>query len=268
MINAIKTVIMECWQNRYRLFRLACYDLKAQNSGTMFGFFWNFLNPALQIFVYWFVFAIGLNSSPPRGGYPYIIWMIVGVIPWFYISNSMMGSTTSIYNFSGVLKRMSFPLALVPVKTVLSALLGHFWAMMVVFFIFFASGYTLGVNSVYLFYFLFCSFVFLVGFALFASAVTVVFKDFQKLMSSVTRLLFYITPVVWVQDRLAPSLQVILKLNPLAYIIDGYRESILYNHSLAWHWRQGVYFWAVTLVLFAIGCCIHMKFRKKFMDLV
>ena len=167
MLEAITTVIIECWQNRYRLFQLASYDLKVQNSGTIFGFLWNFFNPALQIFVYWFVFAIGLNSSPPRGGYPYIIWMIVGIIPWFYISNAMMASTTSIYGFGGVLKRMSFPLALVPVKTVVTALLGHFWAMLVVFLIFFVNGYHLGVNSLLLVYCLFCSFVFLSGCSLY-----------------------------------------------------------------------------------------------------
>src|SRR5699024_3365112 len=134
------------------------------------------------------------NTSPPRGGYPYIIWMIVGIIPWFYISNAMMASTVSIHGYGGILKRMSFPVAIVPVKTVLSALLGHLLAMVVVLLIFFASGFILGIRSIYFFYFLAGSFCFLMGFALFASAVTVVFKDFQKLMSSIIRLLFYITP--------------------------------------------------------------------------
>ena len=58
MIEAVKTVIIENWSNRKRLLRLADYELKAQNNGTVFGFLWNFLNPALQIAVYWFVFEI------------------------------------------------------------------------------------------------------------------------------------------------------------------------------------------------------------------
>lgn len=268
MWNSIKTVITECFENRYRLFRLASYELKAQNNGTVFGFFWNLLNPALQILIYWFVFEIGLNTASPRDGYPYIIWMIFGIMPWFYMSNSLVGSTGAILNFSGVLKRMNFPPAVVPVKTVLSSFLSHLLAMCVVFAIFFTCGYGLGANAILIFYFMFCSLAFLVGYALFASAVTVVFRDFQKLMNSIIRLLFYLSPVVWNQERLPENLQFVLKLNPLAYIIDGYRESILYNHSLLFHWKQGIYFWAFTLLLFAFGCTVHMRLRKQFMDLI
>lgn len=87
-------------------------------------------------------------------------------------------------------------------------------------------------------------------------------------MNSVVRLLFYVTPIVWVQDRLPENLVFILKLNPFAYIIDGYRESILYGHNLMWHWKQGCYFWAIAIVIFVLGCNIHMKFREQFIDLI
>ena len=63
MFEAIKTVVTENWMNRKRMVRLANYELKAQNNGTVFGFLWNFFNPALQIAVYWFVFAIGLKPN-------------------------------------------------------------------------------------------------------------------------------------------------------------------------------------------------------------
>lgn len=268
MINNIKIVIEENYNNRYRTLRLANYELKSQNYGTYFGFLWNFLNPALQIFVFWFVFAIGLKASAPQGDYPYLIWMIVGIMPWFYISSSLLNSANSIYSYSGVLKRMYIPLSIVPVKTVLSSLIGHLLAMVVVFALIFLSGYSISLYTVQLPYFIICGFVFLLGFSLFASSVTVVFRDFQKILSSVVRLLFYITPIVWNQDNLPEKLKFILKLNPFAYIIDGYRDSILYGRGLEWHWKQGIYFWIITLLLFIVGCNIHMKFRKKFIDLI
>lgn len=268
MFGNIKTVLQEVYKNKYRLIRLANYELMSQYRGTMLGFFWNFINPALQIFVYWFVFAIGLNNSRPINGIPYIIWMITGIIPWFYMSSVLTLSTMSIYNFSGVLKRMYIPLSIVPIKTVVSGVIGHIWAMIIVFLIIVLSGYSISSYVFQTLYFLFCSVVFLIGYALTASAITVVFKDFSKLMNSIIRLLFYITPVVWVQDRLPEHLVFVLKLNPFAYIVDGYRESILYGHSLMWHWKQGVFFWAVTIILFIVGCNVHMKFRKQFIDLI
>lgn len=268
MLEDIKVVLKENYHNRHRLFRLANYELRSQNNGTVFGFLWNFLNPALQIFVFWFVFAIGLKSSAPQGGYPYIIWMMVGIIPWFYISTALTVTGNSIYAFSGVLKRMYIPLSIVPVKSVLSALIGHFWAMLVVVAITLCSGYSISGYWWQTFYYTFCSVAILVAYALIASAIVVVFRDFQKIMASIIRLLFYITPVVWVQDNLPENLRFILKLNPFAYIIDGYRDSLLYGRSLMWHWKQGMFFWILTIIMFIIGCHIHMKFRKQFIDLI
>ena len=183
MINAVKTVVQENVRNWKRLVRLAQYELKSQNSGTMLGFLWNFLNPVLQIFVYWFVFAIGLNASPPRGGYPYIVWMVVGIIPWFYINAVLMGTSTSIYAYSGVLKRMPFPMSLVPVKTVLANFIGHVWAMLVVFAVILLSGHGISPYVIQLPYFFLCSIAFLTGYGLLVSSITVLFKDFQKILS-------------------------------------------------------------------------------------
>lgn len=264
----IRTVLRENITNRSRIIRMANYDLRAQNNGTTLGFLWNFLNPALQIFVYWFVFAIGLKVGAPHGRHPYLIWMVVGIIPWFYISTALTTTAGSIFSYSGVLKRMYIPLSIVPIKAVLTALIGHLWSMLVVLGIIYASGYDFSIYILQTFYYMFCSVVFLVGYALLASAITVVFKDFLKIMNSVVRLLFYITPVVWAQENLPEKLQFILKLNPFAYVIDGYRNSILYERSLLFHWKQGIYFWIITLIIFIIGCNVHMKFRKQFIDLI
>lgn len=268
MFEAIKTVILENWTNRKRVLRLANYELRAQNSGTVFGFLWNFLNPALQIAVFWFVFAIGLNTQPPQGQYPYIIWMIVGIIPWFFISGAMQSSASSIYGYSAILKRMYIPLSIVPVKTIVSAFIGHLWALVVVFVLIIASGNPISLMVYQLPYYMFGSLFFLMGYGLFASAINVVFKDYQKLFAAFVRLLFYITPVVWVQDRLPENIRFILKLNPLAYIIDGYRNAMLYGVPLSVHWRQALWFWACTIFFFIYGAMVHMKFRKKFMDLL
>lgn len=268
MINAIKTVISENWFNRKRMLRLASYELKAQNNGTIFGFLWNFLNPALQILVFWFVFAIGLQVHAPRDNYPYIIWMIVGIIPWFYISTALQSSTMSIYSYSGILKRVKLPLSIVPVKTVFSGFIGHLWAMLVVFAVMLLSGSPVSPMVWQLPYYMLCTICFLIGWGLLASAIAVVFKDLQKILIAVIRLLFYISPIVWSQENLPENLQFIFNLNPFAYILNGYRNCILYGQSLTVEWRMGLYFWTLTLLLFLLGSSVHMKFRRKFMDLI
>lgn len=268
MFTAVKTVIMESWTNRKRLFRLANYELKAQNNGTVFGFLWNFFNPALQIIVYWFVFAIGLQVHAPKGEYPYLIWMIVGIIPWFYISAALQTSAMSIYSYSGVLKRVYLPLAIVPIKTVLSGFIGHIWSMLVVFVVMLLYKAPINPMVYQLPYYMIAMIFFLVGWGLFASAITVVFKDFQKILSAIIRFLFYVSPIVWSQENLSEDLQHILSYNPFSYILQGYRNCILYGCSITETWQDGVYFWIISILLFLFGTSIHMKFRKKFMDLI
>ena len=268
MINAIKIVLSENWTNRKRMIRLARYELKAQNNGTLFGFLWNFFNPALQILVFWFVFAIGLQVHAPRDNYPYIVWMIVGIIPWFYISAVLQTSTMSIYSYSGILKHVYLPLSIVPVKTVFSGFIGHLWAMLVVFFVMLVSRSPVSAMVWQLPYYMFCSICFLIGWGLLASAIAVVFKDLQKILIAVIRLLFYISPIVWSQENLPQNLQFIFNLNPFAYILEGYRNCILYGQSLTVDWKTGAYFWIITILLFLLGASTHMKFRRKFMDLI
>lgn len=268
MFDAVKTVLSENWINRKRMLRLANYELRAQNNGTMFGFLWNFLNPALQIFVYYFVFAIGLQVRAPKDGYPYIIWMIVGIIPWFYISSALQTSAMSIYSYSGVLKRVKLPLAIVPVKTVVSGFIGHVWAMLVVFVIIICSGSRINWMVFQLPYYMFAMICFLCSWGLLASAVTVVVKDFQKVLPPIIRLLFYVSPIVWNQDNMTGGVKVFFTYSPFSYIINGYRNCVLYGISFTDNWKQMLSFWIITLILFGVGASVHMKLRKKFLDLI
>ena len=268
MFKAVKTVIVENWENRKRMLRLANYESRAQNNGTVFGALWNILNPALQIFVYWFVFSVGLQVSAPREGYPYILWMIVGIMPWFYISSALQQGATSIYNYSGVLKKVYLPLAIVPVKTVFSGFITHLWSMIVVFVIIFASGYSVSSNVYEIVYYMFAIICFLIGWGLLASAITVLFKDFQKILSAFIRLLFYISPIVWDQSKLPDGMADVFKYNPLSYVLQGYRNCILYGISINEDIGSALYFWGITLALFLLGTSVHIKKKKKFMDLI
>ena len=268
MFDSMKTVINENVKDWRRTVRLANFEFRSQNNGKWLGFLWNFLNPLLQIAVYWFVFAIGLNRGAPRDGYSYIVWMIVGIMPWFFINGALMSTAMSFYRYNGIISHMYIPLSIIPVKTVISEFIEHCWTMLVVFVIFFASGYKLTVNSLYLIYYMISAIAFFIGYSLIVSAITVLYLDFQNLLSSFVRLLFFITPILWSHDTLSPTMKIVLRLNPLGYIIEGYRGSILYGNDLLANWKYGLYFWALTLVLFVVGSSVHCKFRRKFIDML
>ncbi len=268
VVKSIKTVVSEIWTNKVRLFRLAKYELKNQHGGTFFGFLWNFLNPALQVLVYWFVFAVGLRRGNDIDGVSYIVWLVIGIIVWYYMNQAMMGSDMSIISFSDVLKRMRFPMAIVPVKTVAANLITHLCSMVIVFLVVIVSGTPISSSVWLLPYYFFASVMFLLGYSLISSTINVLFRDFHNIMNTVLRFLFFISPVMWQPDGDNVILNVIMMINPFAYILNGYRDTILYGWTLEENLYTGLIFWAITIVMFVVGCVMHMKLRHKFIDML
>ena len=266
LFKSIGTVISELWNNKTRLFRLAGYELKSQHGGTFLGFLWNFLNPAFQILVYWFVFAIGLRRGGDMNGVPYIVWLVIGIICWYYMNQAMLGADLSIINFADVLKRMSFPIAIVPVKTIASNLITHLCSLVIVFIVVLVSGTPISSSIWMLPYFIFASTIFITGYALIASTVNVLFRDFHNFTNTAFRFLFFVSPVMWEPSDDSKLLTIIMKINPFAYILNGYRDTIVYNRVPSENLDACLIFWAISIVLFITGCVLHMRLRHKFID--
>ena len=268
IFKSVGTVLSEICTNKVRLFRLALYELKSQHGGTFFGFLWNFMNPAFQILVYWFVFAIGLRRGNDIDGVPYIVWLVVGIICWYYMNQAMLGADMSIIGFTDVLKRMKFPIAIVPTKTVAANFITHLCSMVIVFAVVLISGTKINASVWLLPYYIFASTVFVTAYGLFASTINVLFRDFHNFSNTAMRFLFFISPVMWQPDGDNKILNLIMKLNPFAYILDGYRDAILYGRDFAANLDAGIIFWVITIVMFLVSCVVHMRFRHKFIDLL
>ena len=103
---------------------------------------------------------------------------------------------------------------------------------------------------------------------IFASTINVLFRDFHNFSNTAMRFLFFISPVMWQPDGDSKALNLIMKLNPFAYILDGYRDAILYGRDFAANLDAALIFWAITIVMFLVSCVVHMRFRHKFIDLL
>ncbi len=266
-MRAMTTVLQELWLNYKRLFRLAVYENKAKLEDMTFGWVWNILNPALQILVYWFVFSVGLHMTSVDG-VPYVIWLAAGIMPWLSISQAMTSSTTSINSFSSILKNINFPLSLVPAKTVLGIWIEHLYMLLVMIAMLIISGVRLRWRAFELLYYLFAGFSFLFSFGLITSSITAIFKDFQRFLGPIIRLLFYLSNVVWAPSADAGAWSSIFLYNPLSYLIDGYRNCLINDIPFYEPYQRMIFFWTVVLVMFFVGSLLHVKLRNRFIDLI
>lgn len=270
-MNDVKTIILEQINSYGIIRRISKYEEKATYQSHYLGLIWQFLNPAIQIGIYYLVFGLGVNQGREVDGVPFIVWMLIGIIAWFFINSSILGGSNSIYKQIGMVSKMKFPVSILPMVNIRSNFVSY-RAMMILLL---ASMFGFGIYPTiywlqYLYYF-FCMIAFLFAFGVLNSTITILVRDYHIMLQSILRLLFYLSGPIWNFETMFkghPTMVRLLALNPIYYIIDGFRDSFL---SKQWFWEKGtqtMFFWLVTGVLLIVGSHIHMKFRARFVDFI
>lgn len=273
MFKSIRTVLKEQYDNRTLIYRMAAFEVKGNYQIHYLGTFWQFLNPAIQISIYWFVFGLGIRGGAPVEGVPFFLWLVIGIIPWFFISPSIIQGSNSVHQKIGMVSKMDFPVSLLPTIRIASNSFQFIIMLGILLTVAFLYGITPSLYMLQIIYYTICMYVFLFAFALVTSTISTIIRDFQLFLQSMMRMLFYLTPILWDTELLVSRMgdlgafiENALKLNPLYYIIEGYRDSVL---GRAWFFEDPMYmlyFWLLTFSLLYLGAKLHLTFRKNFMD--
>ncbi len=268
MFKSMAYVIKENMTNLYRIFCIAKYELLADMRDSKFGLFWNFASPAIQVITYWLVFGIGMQRKG-YDGIPYLPWVIVGFAAWWYISPCITSGCSAIFSKKNVITKMKFPISVLPATVCAKEFFNHLCMLaitivMVILFGYYPSVYWLG-----LIYYAFCAFMFVEALALVTSVLTMMWRDVKKLVTSLMRMLLYLSPVLWPASFSGfPWMTFIMKLNPVYYVVTGYRDCIFFEKTIFAHPALTIYFWVVIFVLFALGSSLMYHFKRKMVDMI
>ncbi|WP_096272598.1 ABC transporter permease [Paucisalibacillus globulus] len=272
MFKNVKEIIMEQIKHKDLILRMALFDVKSAYQLHYLGTLWQVLNPAIQIAIYWFVFGLGIRGGDPVdtsvGEIPFFLWMLMGLIPWFFISPSIIQGSNSVYQKVNLVSKMNFPVSLLPTVKIVSNSFNFIILLLLLIFILMIYGFFPTLYLVQLIYYIFCLIAFLFAFTLFSSTLATLIRDFQMLLQSMIRMLLYLSPILWdpLSKKVPDWVSNILQLNPIYYIIEGVRDSFL---AREWFFEDPLYlcyFWALTLTFLFIGAGVHLKFRKNFVD--
>lgn len=268
MFTSVRYVIRENTQNMYRIFSIAKYELLADMRDSKLGWFWNFANPAIQVMTYWFVFGYVFNRKSV-GHIPYLVWMLGGMVVWFFISPCITDGCNAVFKKIDVITKMKFPVSVLPMTVVLQKLFDHFCLMIIMIVVFSLYGYYPSIEWLGLIYYLLCAILFAVSLSLTTSVLNMLARDTRKLILACMRLLLYLTPVLWDIERIGNGRLLKLMLcNPIYYIVQGFRDCFFYHRGfMAYRWSM-CWFWGITLVLFFIGSHMMYKFKTRFIDLI
>ena len=255
------------WKNKRLLLELTKNDFKQKYVGNLLGIFWAFIQPTAMIAIFWFVFQVGFKSKPVDN-FPFILWLVSGMFPWFYFAEGLSTGTNSIISNSFLVKKIVFRVSLLPLIPLLSALAIHIFFIFFMFGMFIYYGYSPDIYWLQIFYYMFALSILLIGLSWITSSVIVFFKDIGQLVNIIIQFGFWLTPVFWNISMVPEKYHWIIKLNPLVYIIEGYRNSMIYKK---WFWEDStmtLYYWTITGIIFFIGGMIFKKLRPHFSDVL
>lgn len=267
-MKGIIYVVRENRENLYRMFTIVRYEILADNRDSKLGMFWSILDPIIQIFAYWFAFGLGIRGGSDVNGIAFINWMLCGIIPWFFLSASIRNVTTSIHSKSNVITKMKFPVSILPTTQVFKELFTHIITLILGYLFIILNGVKPQFFNFEILYYMFCGIAFSISLGMVTSVLNMFTRDVKKAINASMRLLMYVTPILWTMDKLPKQIQALMKCNPLYYIIEGYRDSLLFYDGILSRTNEAIIFWIIVITLFIIGSSLMYKFKRKFIDFI
>ena len=256
------------YSSRELLLTLIKNDFRKQYLGSYLGLIWAFIQPLTFIVVIWFVFEIGFRAGPTTDGTPFFLYLTTGMIPWFFISNALISGTNSIVANSFLVKKVSFRVSILPLVQIGSALIIHLALVGFLIIAFLLYGYMPTLYWLQLPFYMICSVILLLGLSWLTSAIRVFVKDIGNFIAVLMQIGFWTTPIFWSIDMIPASYQWILKLNPAFYIVDGYRNTFIYE---TWFWENQnltLYYFGLTIFCLAFGAIVFKRLRPHFGDVL
>lgn len=265
-LHEMKVFLKEIFEKRELIWNLARNDFKAQFAGSFFGVLWQFVLPIVTMLVFWFVFTT--FKSQPVDNIPFMAWFVPAYVPWMFFTESMNNSASSLYQYSYLVKKIRFRTALLPLVKILTCLMVNVFFIGFIFLIMAIYRIPLTWYCLQFFYYLAGLILLNIGIGWLLASVAVLFRDTGPLVSVVTQLGFWLTPIFWVVDGMPPWVQILEKFNPMYYITKGYRDSFLYNIGFWNYPGQTIFFWCLVFFLLALGAYVFHKLRPHFADVL
>ena len=256
--------LRELWQFRDLLLTLAQRDVKLRYRQTALGALWVLLQPLMAAGIFSFVF--GKVAKLPSDGLPYFVFAYAGLLGWNAFSSTLTKASGCLLQNANLVSKVYFPRLVLPLSVVFSTLidfavaLGLMVVLMAVYHV--APTAALLLLPVWLALIVLLA----VGVGLYASALTVTYRDVQYVLPVITQFLLYASPVAYAVSAVPAHLRLVYFINPLSGLLEAFRWSLLGTGHL--DARIVAYSVLVTLLVFAGGALSFKKMERKFADVI
>ena len=274
MLKELFALPLDVYHNRRLVLKLAKNDFKTRYAGSYFGTIWAFIQPVVTILVYYFVFGIAMRGGSEAGnGVPFVLYLVAGIVPWLYFQEGLLMGTNAFLEYHYLVKKVVFNINILPLVKLLAATVVHGFFVLFIIIMFACYGYFPDWYYLQIVYYSGCLFLLILAATYVTSSVVVFFRDLSQMVSIGLQVGVWLTPIMWEATRLdqyswGGVVKTILKINPVYYIVQGYRNTFIEER---WFFEDGLwtlYFWGFLLACFLFGNWVFRRLRIHFADVL
>lgn len=274
---ALGTILKDNWEWRSQIGHLAIFDLKKRARGAVLGWSWLLVKPLIFIVVWWFALAIGLRARSAMGAdgadlYPYFLWLVSGLVPWFFMSDMLGAGTDVFHRYSYLVKKVKFPIAGISAIYALSTLVLNLILTAILLGIYAYEGMPWDVYLLQIPLIMAIMFVFWDAFSILTSLLSGISSDFAHFIKAWQPPLFWLSGILFSLESLSETsfgwVQTLMLFNPVTFFVTAMRDATCHK---VWIWEDPAFiggFIAVFAVTILLTCLVYRRFNEEVADVL
>ncbi|MEP0928932.1 ABC transporter permease [Leptolyngbya sp. SLC-A1] len=261
------------WAKLNLLKTLVQRDLEARYKGSILGKLWPLLNQVSQLLIYTYVFGVvlqlrlSLAGLPEDNSFVFGLWLFAGLLPWLAFSGGLSQAATSVINQSNLVKKVVFPLTLLPLVPILSSFIESTLGLMALITFVVLATQKLHPTLLLLPLVWLPQLCLTAGLGFLTAGLSVFLRDIPQTLGVILNLWFYATPLIYPANMIPQPFQSwVFWLNPMAAIGELYRDMIL--TGTVTHWNEWAVATIVSILILLGGFWCYRKLRPAFADVL
>ncbi|MCL2785440.1 MAG: ABC transporter permease [Propionibacteriaceae bacterium] len=270
MIATLRSFFRENWLWRSQIWSLAVTEIQKQVRGAAFGWLWIFATPTIYVLVFAFALSTGIRgSSGPVNGVPFLVWLTVGLIPWFFMSDMLVGGSNVYRRYPYLVNRLRFPIPVISSFFAMAHFIIFLMILLIVFVVMAVMRWPLTIYAIQLPFLALVMYFFWTIWSMMASPLAAISKDFHNLIRALTTPLFWLSGIIFnISNVKQEWLRWILSFNPVTFFATSFRATLCDGY---WIWSEPrlIYpFLGVFLVMFILAIRIQHRLGTEVADVL
>ena len=271
-MGTLGSIIKDNWEWRGQIFNLAIFDLKKKARGAVLGWAWLLIKPIMYMAVFCFALAIGLRGGGQPTEYPYFMWLISGLTPWFFMEEMIGSGSDVLRKYPYLVNKMKFPLSGISTLYTLSNFIINVALMVILLVVYVAVGMPIDIYLLQIPIVMLLMFVFFDFFSILCSQLSAISRDFANMMKILAMLLFWVSGIIFDTSRLGEMgfgwFDTAMLFNPVTFFCDAMRGATC---TKTFFWNDPMLFGCFAIVFVAtvvMAVIVYKRFNEEVADVL